>query len=480
MNKIKSIDPMNDPAYSETDEISSGMLFAKVIKDIARYCTTYKSWIVYDGCVWQKDDQSVRINDLAISFTRALQHYVIDAVDKERTETQKKYEFYALGLGSRNKRLKMIEDAKSFNSIAWEDLDKDQDLFNCRNGTLNLRTLIFKEHDPADLLTKCANVIFDINAWSEEWEQFMCQIMQGDQDKIEYLQRISGYTLTAETSMEEMYICYGATTRNGKSTFLETIGYLMGDYSEVMNPESISEKKADASRASPDIVSLAGARFVRCNESPEKMLFNAALVKKMIGNDELKARALYESERKFQPVFKLWMNTNHLPIITDNTVFASNRIKVITFDRHFSDDEQDRHLKERLRTDTVISGIFNWMLEGLQNYRKHDTDPPECIRQASAAYAQMQDKIGNFISECLDPCEGNKMKMSDVYRVYQEWCKESGYGVESNQSFKKKLITKGVFKQHATIQGNTYTNIVINYRFNTDGNRLLEKSNRFR
>lgn len=193
----------------------------------------------------------------------------------------------------------------------------------------------------------------------------------------------------------------------------------------------------------------------------------------------LKARDLYEGTREFTPVFKIWMNTNYLPIIGDRTIFSSDRVKVISFDRHFEYEEQDRHLKQKLTTDEAKSGILNWMIEGLQNYRKKETLPPQCIVQASAEYAQMQDKIGCFIGECLEELNNFNMKMSDAYSVYSEWCKESGYGTDSKRSFKQDLILRGLFKEKAKIDGMTITNVLTGYHFNTEGKRLLDKVERY-
>lgn len=478
--KIRQIDPMHNASYAVADEISSGMLFAEVFRDIARYCPTFKSWLIYDGCVWQKDEKDIQVGKLAIVFSRAFKQYVAYAVSAERTESEKKYEQYVLRLGDRSKRLKMVDDARYFLRVSYEELDKDLDLFNCKNGTLNLKTMEFKEHDPADLLTKCANVNFDKTAWSDEWEQFMDQIMEGNAEKIEYIQRCLGYSLTCDTSMEEMYVCFGSSTRNGKSTMLETIGTLMADYGTVMAPETIAEKRTDSSKASPDIISLAGARFVRCSEPPKGMLFNSALVKKLLGRDELKARDLFETERKFVPVFKIWMNTNYLPVIGDRTVFASGRVKLIEFNKHFDEKTQDKRLKDKLQTERNKSGILNWMLTGLQAYREKETAPPECIIQASREYAQMQDKTGNFIRDCLEESTGNNLKMSDVYGAYREWCKEGGFGYDSKRTFKQELISKSVFKEKAWIDGMTVTNAVADYRFSMEGRRLLDKSERYK
>lgn len=477
-SKIVKINPMNNKVYSLADEVASGQLFAAVIGDIAKYCVTYRAWIIYDGCVWVKDEKDVLIEKLAMMFARAFRKYVDDSVNVEMTDTQKKYFTYVIRLGDRAKRLKMIDDARAFVRIKWESLDKDKALFNCKNGTLNLETLEFRDHEASDFLSKCANVNYDPEATSPEWLKFMSDIMCGDMEKVEYLQRCLGYSLTCDVSQEEMYICYGSTTRNGKSTMLETIGNIFGDYGEVMNPETIAEKKKDGSRASPDIVSLAGSRFVRCSEPPKKMLFNASLVKVMTGGEKLKARQLYEGDpREFYPVFHIWMNTNYLPIIGDATVFSSDRVKVITFDKHFSYEEQDRHLKQKFQSEQQKSAILNWMLQGLANYRVKETVPPESVKKASQEYKDLQDKLGMFMDECLLPGIGFNLKLGEVYLIYKEWCKDNGYGVESKSTFTADVKLKNIYGKYGTVDGVTVRNIIRDYHYTNEARIFLDRVN---
>lgn len=124
------------------------------------------------------------------------------------------------------------------------------------------------------------------------------------------------------------------------------------------------------------------------------MLFDVDLLKTLLWRDSTTVRHLYEREYKFVLHFKLFINTNYLPLIQDDSLFSSGRINVITFDRHFSLEEQDTRLKEKLKTAENISGIFNWCLEGLKMLKEHGAEPPEAVINATADYRQRSDKVG--------------------------------------------------------------------------------------
>ena len=78
----------------------------------------------------------------------------------------------------------------------------------------------------------------------------------------------------------------------------------------------------------------------------------------MTGRDTISARFLHQSEFQFTPCFKLICNTNYLPIVSDTTIFKSDRVQVISFDRHFTESEQDKTLKNKLSTGSALSGIL--------------------------------------------------------------------------------------------------------------------------
>ena len=201
-------------------------------------------------------------------------------------------------------------------------------------------------------------------------------------------------------------------------------------------------------------------RFLNASEPPKRMIFDVGLLKMLLGRDTITARFLQKNIFQFTPCFKLFMNTNFLPLITDDTLFSSGRLNVISFDRHFSEQEQDKSLKDLFREPEAMSGILNWCLEGLAAYFEEGATPPEAVRIATQAYRELSDKVGLFMGEVLEPKQGNNIPAGRVYGLYQQWCCDNGYGRENKANFFAELKAKGVFLPSGTVCGKTVRNIV--------------------
>jgi len=290
-------------------------------------------------------------------------------------------------------------------------------------------------------------------------------------EKISYLQKAIGVGLTADTSLETSFFLFGATSRNGKSTLVETLLYLLGStggYAMTIQPQSLAQKSnKDSRQASGDIARLNGCRFLNCAEIPKRMILDISLVKTLLGRDSITARHLYEREFEFTPHFKLFVNTNYLPVVSDDTLFASGRVNIISFDRHFTPDEQDKGLKDKLRSPAELSGIFNWCIDGLKLFREEGLKPPVEVVNATAEYRTNSDKMGNFFSECMEPT-GKNSKASDVYNVYKQWCDTNGFGCENKGNFFDELKAKNRYADTGTVDGKSWRRVVIGYEINDD------------
>jgi len=446
------------------DDIGTSNFFADAYKNICRYCPDAKSWYIYDGKVWRLDVGGTIVSKLAKSFTS----YMLDCRKYLNEEQQESWIQYVANRIKKKNRDTMIADAISVFPIYKKDFDSSNDLFNCQNGTLNLKTFEFKSHDSNDLLTKISNVHYDPNVKSQLFVNFINEIMQGNYEKIEYLQKALGYALTADTHYETCFILYGATKRNGKSTLMSTIMHILGEhsgYSLDMKPETLAVKKnTDSRQASGDLARLDCCRFLNVSEPQKRMLLDVTLLKQMTGRDPITARNLYEREFTFYPKFKLFMNTNHLPVVTDDDLFESDRINVITFDRHFEDYEQDKTLKDKLITRENISGIFNWCLQGLHKFIDNGLKPPQSVKEATNDYKNDSDKVGKFINECLEKSKGENCKAGDVYFIYQGWCETNGYGCENKVNFFAELKYKKIFADRGYVDKEDCKNIVRGYK----------------
>ncbi len=466
IEKLKKLKPERT---MEQNDLGNGWLFATVFKDLCRYNATVKEWFFYKNGVWKQDTGGMITSGLAKTLADALVLYCLGLED-ERTKSP--FLKHCAKLGQLRYRETMIKDARDYHFFYSEDLDKDLFILNCQNGVLDLKTFEFKPHSPEYLCSKIANVSYNPDVADTEWTKFINSALENDAEKIEYLQKLLGYSLTGGTQEESCYLLYGSSTRNGKSTCVETYAFMLGGaegYALNMKPETLAMKQNNDSRnASSDIARLRGCRFLNASEPPKRMVFDVALLKTLLGRDSITARFLHQNEFQFIPVFKLFINTNFLPTITDQTLFSSGRVNVITFDKHFSPEEQDKGLKDRLKQPENLSGLLNWCLEGLKKYYEYGALPPQKVQEATDQYQSDSDKIGCFIQECLLKTPGKNSKAKDVYTEYGKWCDDNGFGTENKNNFFAELKSKGIFAKTGTVGGRTFRNVVKDYMIAAD------------
>lgn len=471
--KIKDFDPFFNAEYNGMDDLGSSRLFADVNIGRILFNDTARSWFYYDGVKWSKDIESLKVDGIAKEFTKACRRYS-HSLDgrlrkKELTAEERKseqdrlkmYIRYIDSLGRRAVRKTIVEDARSYVQVSQDVFDTQPHLFNCRNGVLDLNTGTLLEHSPKLLLSKVANVEYDPKARCDRFDGFMKDIMLGDVEKIRYLQMLFGYAMSGTNEREECYMLYGSTTRNGKSTLVDTINYLFGDYGMNIQPESLAEQKKSGRSASGDIARLNGCRLLQMSEPPKNMKLDVALLKTLTGRDKITARHLYENDFEFTPIFKLFINTNYLPVVLDDTLFSSERIKVITFERHFEPEEQVTGLKDELKSAESLSGILNWILCGNQLYRNDPQaiSPPAAVREATDAYRNHSDKLSLFLNDlCSEDCDA-VMRCSELYDRYVDWCKDNNYGSEGKHSFLSEIRKRPGYKESGTINGQTVRNV---------------------
>jgi putative DNA primase/helicase len=224
----------------------------------------------------------------------------------------------------------------------------------------------------------------------------------------------------------------------------------------------------DSRQASPDLASLRGKRFALLPEPQRAMRLDCALLKRITGGNTLSARFLHENEITFKIQCKLVVDSNYLPISADSTIFSSERVEVIPFNRHFQPEEQDLTLKQKLTQPEELSGILNWYLSGWSKFCKDGLKRTTSIQTASLEYEQSSDKMSNFLNDCLVKIDGSYISVKQGYELYEKWCEDSGYGVENKSNFISDLKAKKIYKPTGTINGKTVRNVIAGYDVLTD------------
>lgn len=423
----------NRPRY-KFDAVGISNLFADTYKDQLRYVVEWRRWAYYNGVCWIPSNEAAE--QFCKQFTRALTEHVNTNGSVLSEEPRKAIKI----LLNTKSRENILKDARSVYPLHASDFDKKTNLFNVLNGTLDLDTGILRPHIPDDLITKVAGTAYDPSATCDRWIQHINEVTEGDPKLAEYIQKAFGLALDGHNKYECFYILYGPKTRNGKSTTMETVIALMGDYAKSANPDTIAQKRyPSGGNASEDIARLAGVRLVNFAEPDKKMVLSTALVKTLTGNDTITARYLYQNSFEYKPQFLAFINTNHLPAITDRSIFDSDRVKVIPFNHYFTKRQRDPNLKKTLLQPQSLSGILNWMLEGRKLAHAQGIADPPAVIEATAQYRHDSDRIAQFIDDSLISTPGVNAKTDDVYEAYKIWCTASGIHYENRSNFLRDL-----------------------------------------
>lgn len=441
---FRELNPAENPKYSEFDDIALSRLFAEVVKNVLRYNTTQKSWNYYDGTRWIRDEGNMKASKHMKRFARIVWNYAADFT---------RYMKIAQSIQNANTRRRLLDDARECYAFCSEELDAQENLLNCQNGVLDLNSFELLPHNPDLLLSKLANVYYNKNAKGELWKKTNREIFQNDESCIRFNHQFLGLSLTCNTAEEKFLMWLGTTTRNGKSTIGDTVVYMMGDYACTIQPETLMQRVKDGRQASGDIARLRGVRLVMTSEPDKKSSYDVSLLKQLTGGDRITARHLQEREIEFNPVLKLIVNTNYLPVVSDSTLFDSDRVIVLPFERHFKPEERDKELKRKLKSKENLSGVLNCLLDGLKDYRENGLVYPDKVIEASEEYANREDKMSMFFSDMASNFTGDGKfanqrywSIKDAYEEFAKWCDDSGFRKESKKNFIEEVKKRRCFR----------------------------------
>lgn len=395
-----------------------------------------KSWFVWDGTRWGRDE-SCEVERRAKLTTRAMWHDVAEADEGDYRAQLKKWALASEAIG---KVRAMIEHAKSEPGVAvsFDRFDAQPMLLNVANGTLDLSTQQLRPHERGDYLTKRSGVHYDPEATCPRWEQFLMQVFDRDADLVAYVQRALGYSLTGDTREQVLHFMYG-TGSNGKTTFLEVLADLFGDYGTQADFATFLESKNEGIRN--DIARLAGARLVRAGELSEGKRLNESIIKTLTGTDTIAARFLYTEAFEFRPTFKLWLAGNHKPVIRGTDFAIWRRVRLVPFMVTITDDAKDASLPGTLRRE--LPGILNWCLRGLADWFEMGLKPPAAVTFFTNQYRAESDVLGHFLEECCRVETSSKVGATDLYNAYKKWAEENGEYVWSQTTFGRQLDDRG-------------------------------------
>ena len=410
--------------------------------DRMRYVPAWHRYLVYDGTRWLVDELG-EVERLAKQTAMNLYDEVIlhDATAKGRRAAA---EHAARSEGEARIRA-MITLAKTELGIPIrpDDLDDDKMLINVVNGTLDLQERALRPHRPADLCSQLAPVIYDPTAECPRWMRFMDRIFAGNDNLISFMQRAIGYALTGDTSEHVVFILWGAGA-NGKSTLLSTLVAMLGtgqprDYAVTTRAETFMVKKGEIPN---DVAALHNARMVVASEADRERRLAEGMIKNCTGGDAVVARFMRAEFFSFVPRFKVFLATNHRPIVRDTSTGMWRRLRLIPFNVTIPVEEQNPYLGAELKAE--LPGIFRWAVEGCYAWQEQRLGYPQEVRAATDAYRRDMDLIGDFLDErCIRGPE-EEITSKALYDSYTAWARDDNERVLSAKAFGLALQERGL------------------------------------
>lgn len=437
-------DPKVDGKTFPFTDLGNAERFANDHGTSVRYVHQWERWIIWNGNRWQPD-KTKTITQFAKETVRGIhkeakQH----STEKQQLEAIK-WAYKSEGNARIEAALALARSEKGL-GILPEDLDANTWILNVQNGTIDLKTGAFHEHDPAAMCSMMSNMRFNPKAKAPVWEKFIDRIMGSDTEVIRFLQQIAGYSLTGQTNEQCLFVLHG-NGNNGKSVLMSTLRWLLGDYGTQAKAETFADRKPDAQ--SNDIAALRGARLVVASETAAGASLAEALVKQATGGEPLVARFLHHEFFTFNPTFKLWLSTNHKPVIRGVDHAIWRRIRLIPFNVVIPPEERNRDLDELLKTEA--EGILNWMLEGLRSWLKDGLRVPASISSATDDYRDEMDFLGPFFDKYCDLTgQSNEETAAEIYRWYVTWCRMTDEHAMSSRAFGISLGQRGLRREKGT------------------------------
>jgi putative DNA primase/helicase len=411
--------------------------FAQQHREWARYCWAWRSWLLWTGTHWRRDE-----GDGALRLAKAVAKNIYLEVEHAPSPAEReRIAKWAIATESEKRLRAMLALAQAEPAIPVrpEELDVDPWALNVQNGTLDTRTSVLRAHRREDLISRCLPVMYDPAATCPLWRATLERILDGHADLIRYFQKAIGYSCTGDTTEQVLFVLWGAGA-NGKTTILSTAATLLGDYALSTRPETFMVKNGDG--IPNDVAQLKGRRLVIAVEAEAGQRLAEGLVKSMTGGgDTLTARFMRAEFFQFTPTFKIFLATNHKPAIrgTDHAIWR--RIRLLPFTVTIPDGEQDRQLPEKLKAE--LPGILAWAIEGARRWHAEGLGVPDVVRVATEVYRADMDILGDFLRDrCVLEADA-QVAAGELFQAYESWSHSAGEKALSGRTFGLRLKDRG-------------------------------------
>lgn len=420
----------------------------------ARYVAAWGKWLFWSntGSHWQRDDRREDMTRVRV-YLRTRAHELIEWGDRkaakidaeegrgkgDRLRTWAKTQATLLCNRATVAAVETMAQSNPRSAARTSDFDSDLMIVGTPGGTLDLHTGDLRPARREEMITKQTAVApAPKGTLAPIWTGFLNDIFEGNQDIIGFMQRAAGYALTGLTVEHKLLFLHG-TGRNGKSTFLETLEWIWGDYSRHTPAETLLYSQTQ--QHSTNIAALDGARLVIGSELPKGKVWDEAVIKNLTGGEKQSARFLYGNLFEFDPQLTLMIAGNNMPSFRGVDEAIRSRVALVPFTVTIPEERQDKDLKDKLKDEAPA--ILRWAVEGALEWQRRGLDVPVKIAAASQDYFDDEDVLGQFLADETEPVPGYFTATTDLHRSFRQWMDVQGLNAWTSHTFTKEMKLRG-------------------------------------
>lgn len=402
-----------------------------------RYAPEIGRWLIWNGSHWV-EDRLERVCELANRTIEALRAWTLDATSDDDYKRRTRHYTESCRSGRREGML-IIARCDLSVAVGVDQLDRHRHLLPCANGTVDLRSGELHEAEPDDLMTKGTPLDYYPDARSQEWEDFLGYVFDGNVDTIAFVQRLFGYAATGETAEHLLPILWG-TGKNGKSSLVDAVTGVLGDMASVAAEGLLKEQKHE--QHPERIAALRGKRLVVSSELENQTQLAEGLVKMITGGDKLSARQMHGHRFEFDPTHTVVLMTNHAPKVRGTDEGIWRRLKMVPFTVTIPVRKRILEYGKQL-AERNGEAILAWLIAGAGAWYRDGLGSAEQVEQATLDYRQREDVFASFLEECTIAIQG-RTALKVLHTRWQDWSKANGNRVGRTQDFSNWLTAHGV------------------------------------
>lgn len=414
------------PEGIEVTEDGVARAFTETYGETMRFDHSVGKWFEWSGDHWAKCQ-----TDAAIDYCRRLSREASEGLGGGAKSARKAA--FASGV----ERFARTDRIHATTQDKW---DSNPFLAGCPDGEINLKSGQIFQPEPSNGITKRLGCKPAREDDCPRWKAFLSDATQGDDEVIRFLAQWCGYCLTGDTREHTLLFIYGGGG-NGKSVFLNVLTELLGDYATAASMDTFTASRS--SQHPTDLASLRGARMVSASETDAGKPWAEARIKAITGGDKIAARFMRQDFFEFSPEFKLVIVGNHQPTLHNVDEAARRRFRIVPFIH--KPVNPDRELQAKLSEE--LPGILRWALNGLADWLENGLVTPASVVEATEAYFNDQDAIGQWLEEsCRVELENTHLwaTRKDLFESWSNFAKRTGEEPKNSKWLVPALRARGL------------------------------------